>query len=93
MSEKPNHYGKPDLVNAIVAGGTMTKAQAEAIVDVIAKAIKQAVRAGKKVSIREFLTIEAKDVAERQGRNPRTGDPITIPAHKRVVAKAKFEAQ
>lgn len=93
MSEKQEVFTRQDLIDAVYNSGVMTKIDAgQAVIHAIA-AIKQAVQSGRKVSIREFLTIEAKDVAERQGRNPKTGEPITIPAHKRVSVKAKFEAQ
>lgn len=93
MSEKQEVFTRQDLIDAVYNSGVMTKADAGQAVTHAIAAIKQAVQAGRKVSIREFLTIEAKDAAERQGRNPKTGEPITIPAHRRVVAKAKFEAQ
>lgn len=39
------------------------------------------------VRIPEFVTFEGKDVAERKGRNPRTGESVVIPAHKAVTVK------
>ena len=93
MNEKKEVFYKPDLVSAIVGGTMLNKTQAEVFLNAAIAAIKCAVREGKKVKIKEFLTIETKDAAERQGYNPRTGETITIPAHKRVVAKAKFGAE
>ena len=93
MSENQEVFTRQDLINAVADGCTMTKADAGQAVTHAIAAIKQAVQAGRKVQIKEFLTIETKDAAERPGRNPKTGEPITIPAHKRVVAKAKFNAE
>lgn len=93
MSEKQEDFTRHDLIEAVYAGCALTKADAGQAVTHAIAAIKQAVQSGRKVSIREFLTIETKDAAERQGRNPKTGEAITIPAHKRVVAKAKFSVE
>lgn len=93
MSEKQEVFTRQDLIDAVYGYTGLSKAQADGAVRSVIVAVKEAVQAGKKVQIKEFLTIETKDAAERQGRNPKTGEPITIPAHKRVVAKAKFEAQ
>ena len=43
---------------------------------------------GGTVSIDRFGTFKVVDRAERSGRNPRTGEEITIPAHKSVTFSA-----
>lgn len=86
-------YTRADLIEDVAANTGLGKGNSEIAVKATISAIVAAVQRGQKVQIKEFLTIETKDAAERQGRNPKTGEPITIPAHKRVVAKAKFEAQ
>ena len=76
---------KSDMVVALADATGMTKADATRAVDamfgtdgVIAKALKQDVR----VQITGFGTFEAKHRKARQGRNPRTGATIQIPASK-----------
>lgn len=44
--------------------------------------------AGREVSIDKFGIFKVVDKAERSGRNPRTGEPITIPAHKSATFAA-----
>ena len=39
------------------------------------------------VRLKNFISVELVDVPEREGRNPRTGELLTIPDHKRVKIK------
>lgn len=50
--------------------------------------IAKSVAAGDEARIDSFGTFKSVDKSERAGRNPRTGEPITIAAHKAVVFKA-----
>lgn len=77
---------KGELVEAVqkdVEG--ITKAQAQAAVDSVVKNITTSLKKGKKVTLVGFGTFSATKRAAREGRNPRTGKPIKIPAKK--VAK------
>ncbi|PCI20907.1 DNA-binding protein HU [Candidatus Wolfebacteria bacterium] len=65
-----------------------TKAQAERLVDGLFGAITDALKEGKEVSIAGFGAFTAKMRAARTARNPRTGEPVEVPA-KRVP---KFKA-
>ena len=49
-----------------------------ATLDVITDALKN----GEKVSLVGFGTFEVRERKERQGRNPQTREPMTIPASK-----------
>lgn len=53
-------------------------------VDGILRVIKQTLAKGEPVIIRGFGTFQPIKVAEHAARNPRTSEPITIPAHKSV---------
>ena len=79
--------GKKELVKTVAVEtdtvgmiGKVTKC-----VDAVFDAIQDAVSKGDKVQIVGFGTFKTVDIAERKGRNPRTGEEITIPAHKRIV--------
>ncbi len=50
--------------------------------------IAKSVAAGDEARIDSFGTFKSVDKPERTGRNPRTGEPITIAAHRDVVFKA-----
>ena len=39
------------------------------------------------IRLPEFVSFEGKDVAERTGRNPKTGESVVVPAHKAVTVK------
>ena len=78
---------KADLVAKIAGDGGITKAQAEKAVDGFVAAISDALSDGEKVTLVGFGTFSVGERSEREGRNPRTGDKITIPASKVVKFK------
>ncbi len=61
----------------------VTKVKGSEIIDVFVDLVKNAVKAGEKVSLMGFGSWEAKQKAARVGRNPQTGKEIKIKA-KRV---------
>ena len=74
---------KTDLVNVVAAEAELSKKVAEAAVNATIEAITNALKSGDKVQLIGFGTFEVKAVAEREGRNPATGETITIPATKK----------
>ena len=79
---------KTDLVNVVVAETELTKKQAEAAVNATLDAIANALKNGDKVQLIGFGTFEVKAIAEREGRNPKTGETIKIAAAKKPVFSA-----
>ena len=79
---------KTDLINVVASEASLTKKDAEAAVNATLAAIANALKDGDKVQLLGFGTFEVKAVAEREGRNPKTGEAIKIPASK----KASFTA-
>ena len=73
---------KTDLINVVVAETELSKKQAEAAVNSALDAIVSALKEGDKVQLNGFGTFEVKESAAREGRNPKTGDTIQIPATK-----------
>ena len=71
---------KAELVAAIAAEAGLTKKQAEAAVNAFTSAVIDEVAKGGKVQLICFGTFEQGKRAERQGRNPQNGEPMTIPA-------------
>lgn len=61
--------------------------QCETAVNVTLQSIAHALGRGEEARLAGFGTFRVADVAERQGRNPATGEAITIPAHKAVRFK------
>ena len=80
---------KAELVEAVQKqlGSEATKKCAEKAVASVLKAIQEGVKADKKVQIIGFGTFSVKDRAAREGRNPKTGEKMTIPASKVVSFK------
>ena len=71
---------KAELVEAVVGMTGDTKRKTEDFIDAFTKTVMEAVAKGDKVSIVGFGNFERRHRGERKGRNPRTGDPITIEA-------------
>lgn len=74
-----------DNVHKAISGRSKkeTAQMVQAAFDALAKAVREG-----RFSYPGFGTFNVKERAERQGRNPRTGKPITIPASKTVSFKA-----
>jgi DNA-binding protein HU-beta len=78
---------KADLVGKVAGDSKITKAQAEKAVDGFVAAVSAALAKGEKVTLVGFGTFGVGTRSAREGRNPRTGDKITIPASKVVKFK------
>jgi DNA-binding protein HU-beta len=70
---------KGELVDAIVRQTGTTKAQAEAVVNSAISIIQDQVASGRVVTLLGFGTFRAGLRKERTGRNPKTGEILTIP--------------
>ena len=71
---------KMDLVNSVAEKTDMTKKDAEKVINAVFEGINNALAKGDKVQLVGFGTFEVKERAARIGRNPRTGEEISIPA-------------
>lgn len=71
---------KMDLVNKVAEQAGLKKKDAEAAVNSVFSAIEDALSAGEKVQIIGFGTFETRSRSARSGRNPQTGETISIPA-------------
>ena len=79
---------KTELVESIVKETGFSKKDAAAALDATLNSIKNALAEGDSVSILGFGTFSVKERPERQGRNPATGEAMTIKASKSPVFKA-----
>ena len=73
---------KSELLNAIADKSNLSKADAGRGLDALIKAIETTLNAGDTVTLVGFGAFAVKDRAERKGRNPQTGQEITIAAAK-----------
>ncbi len=60
----------------------MTRKDAEIIVDAIFDSMVDSLAQGDRIDIRGFGSLKVKDRGEREGRNPKTGESVRIPAKK-----------
>ncbi|AVM73438.1 HU family DNA-binding protein [Magnetospirillum gryphiswaldense] len=79
---------KNDLVTAVAASAGLSKADAAKAVDGVFDAISGALAGGDDVRLVGFGTFAVSERAASEGRNPRTGETIKIPASKQPKFKA-----
>ncbi len=73
---------KQDLVKEIASKSNMSPRQVQTVVDATFDAIRDAMSRGEKVTLTGFGSFEVAQRNEREGRNPRTGERITIGARR-----------
>jgi DNA-binding protein HU-beta len=73
---------KSELINAIAEQANLSKADAGRSLDALVKTIETTLKAGDSIALVGFGTFAVKERAERTGRNPQTGQEITIAAAK-----------
>ncbi|MEG4109013.1 HU family DNA-binding protein [Microcoleus sp. S13_C5] len=71
---------KGELVDVVAEKASVTKKQADAVLSAALEAILEAVSGGDKVTLVGFGSWEPRERKARQGRNPKTGDKMVIPA-------------
>ncbi|WP_142848499.1 HU family DNA-binding protein [Telmatospirillum sp. J64-1] len=78
---------KNDLVAAVANSTGLSKADAVKAVDGVFDSITDALKKGEEVRLVGFGTFNVAERAASEGRNPRTGEKITIPASKQPKFK------
>lgn len=71
---------KVELVNVVAEKLDFTKKDTKAVIDAAIETIIEAVAKDEKVALVGFGTFEGLKRAEREGRNPATGETMIIPA-------------
>lgn len=79
---------KNDLVTAVATSTGLSKTDASKAVDGVFDAITAALKSGEEVRLVGFGTFSVSSRAASEGRNPRTGEKIDIPASKQPKFKA-----
>ena len=79
---------KTELVAAVAEQAGLSKKDAEAAVKAFTDVGAEALKAGDKIQLVGFGTFEVSERAAREGRNPRTGETMTIEASKTPKFKA-----
>lgn len=79
---------KTELICAVCAETGLTKAQAGKAVNAVLSAMTAALDRGERVKLNGFGIFESKFHPARMARNPKTGEPVEIPAGTTVTFKA-----
>lgn len=79
---------KTELVDSVAAEADISKAEAGRVVDAVFSSITGALKKGEAVTLVGFGTFQVRTRAARTGRNPKTGDTITIAASNNPAFKA-----
>lgn len=79
---------KGELVSAIAKEADVTKEVASKTLDATIAAVTKALKVGDSVTLVGFGTFQVKERSAREGRNPKTGEPIKIAASKVPSFKA-----
>src|SRR3712207_85901 len=74
---------KAELVEDVARAAELTKKDAERLVEIVFESIIETLNHGEKIELRGFGSFRVRERGARRGRNPKTGDPVDIPA-KRV---------
>jgi len=84
-----------ELAERVATKQSLDKAQIRTVIEAALKAVVEAAKNGAEVSLPGFGKFKAQDRPEREGRNPATGEPITLAASRKLSfspAKAVKEA-
>jgi len=80
---------KADIVQAVYSRlGGFSKKESADLVDLVFETMKETLGRGEKIKISGFGNFVLRDKRQRQGRNPQTGDPITITERRVLNFKA-----
>ena len=79
---------KNELVAKMAEKAGLKKTEAEKALKAFTETVAEELKNGEKIQLVGFGTFEVAERTERQGRNPKTGEAITIPASKSPKFKA-----
>ena len=84
---------KLDIVNAVVNKTGVSRTKAELAVETVFQAMKSALGKGERIELRRFGVFNVRPRKTGIGRNPRTGQEVSIPPGKAVRFKPGKELQ
>ena len=79
---------KTELIAAMAAKSGLSRKDASAALASLIDGITDALKVGERVAIPTLGTFEVRERAAREGKNPRTGEAVKIPAKKTPAFKA-----
>lgn len=79
---------KVELVEKVATSAGLTKTEADAAINAFVETLTDVLKDGDKINLKGFGTFEVREREARTGRNPRTGETMTIAASKVPAFKA-----
>ena len=79
---------KTEVIAIVAEKANLSKKLAEETIDALIDTIQETLATGEKVVLSGFGTFEIRNRVARTGRNPRTGEDISIPGQKSPAFKA-----
>ncbi|MBI4664937.1 MAG: integration host factor subunit beta [Nitrospinae bacterium] len=73
---------KSEMAEKLAEKINVKKQQAEEIINIFTNSIIEALANGDKVEIRGFGSFRVRHRAQKEGRNPKTGEKVSVPAKK-----------
>ena len=78
---------KTEFVKAAAKDSVLSQKAMRETLDVLQNTAFTLLASGEDVQIMDGIKLVVKEVSERTGRNPQTGESIVIPAHKTIRVK------
>jgi nucleoid DNA-binding protein len=82
---------KQQLVEKVAEKAGKSRSETESVLELLLSTISDGLQAGERIDLRGFGSFSVKEKKARQGRNPRTGEAIAIPAKRDAGFKAGKE--
>ena len=73
---------KAELIDAVTEKTGLKKRDVDDVIDTLLECVKAALQRGDKVQLIPFGSFEVRERQKREGRNPKTGERLTIPARR-----------
>src|ERR1700719_2390798 len=78
---------KAEFVESLATTLDLPKSESERVLGAVVDVLRQALQRGEKIDLRGLGVFKVRETKTRQGRNPRTGEALSIPARKAAVFK------
>jgi integration host factor subunit alpha len=88
LMEHVTEMTKADIAKHVQEVAGISEHEAEALLDQILELVKSTLKVGEEVTVTGFGKFRVRTKNARIGRNPRTGEEITIPARRVVTFQA-----
>ena len=79
---------KTELIAVLAQEAGVTQKTAEEVLKAFTSTVSHTLKSGEKVVVTGFGTFEVRHRVERQGKNPHTEEPITVPAQNTPAFRA-----